>query len=52
MRELLQGNLATAARIAQLVRGNALPLYLTRDLDEAKRYIAVGTRETKRPDMA
>jgi DUF2075 family protein len=39
VRELLAGNLASAARIAQLVRGNAFPLYLTRELDDAKEYV-------------
>ncbi len=39
VRELLEGNLAAAARIAQSVRGSAFPMYLTRDLAEGKKYI-------------
>lgn len=39
VKALLAGNLPMAARLAQQIRGNAFPLYLTRDLDEAKEYI-------------
>lgn len=36
---LLEGNLAFAARHALRVQAEAFPLYLTRDLDEAKAYV-------------
>lgn len=36
---LLQGSLALAARHAQKVQAESFPLYLTRDLDEAKAYV-------------
>lgn len=36
---LLQGSLAIAARHAQRVQAESFPLYLTRDLDEAKDYV-------------
>lgn len=37
--EVLSGNLRSAARTAGAIRSNAFPLYLTRDLVEAKAYI-------------
>lgn len=36
---LLAGDLRTGARLAQSIRVGAFPLYLTRDLDEAKSYV-------------
>jgi len=37
--EVLSGNLRSAARTAVDIRGNAFPLYLTRNLAEAKSYV-------------
>ena len=37
--EVLSGRLSSAARLAQVIRASAFPMYITRDLERAKAYV-------------